>query len=393
MLIKEFDAAINQICSEKGISKEAVIETIETALAAAFRKDYGKPDQNIKAKFNPKNHTFDLYDVKEIVEKEEDIKDPRKEITLKDAKKKKKSAKVGDTIKTKIKTPKEYGRIAAQTAKQVIIQKIREAERDALLQAFEKRKGELVNGIIQRIEGNTVYVDLGQTTGFLPPSEQAPGEQYQINSRIKIYIKEVQESPKGPEIILSRIHPDIISTLFTLEVPEINAGTVEIKSVAREAGLRTKIAVKSNDEEVDPIGACVGQKGSRVQAVINEINGEKIDIVEWSKNQAKFVTNALAPAQVLDVKLDKKEKKAEVIVEPDQLSLAIGKEGQNVRLAARLTDWKIDVKAASQERPSEAKKKDKEKKEKTKEKIKKKKSPEKKEKKSEKKKTKKSPHL
>lgn len=353
MIIKEFNAAINQISSEKGISKKTVIATVEAALAAAFRKDYGKLDQNIKAKFNPKTQGFHIFDVKNVVETKEEIKDPRKEISLAEAKKIKKNIKVGQEMKTKIKPSGEYGRIAAQTAKQVIIQKLREAERDVLYKTFKEKEGELLNGIIQRIEGNTTFVDLGQATGFLPPLEQAPGERYQINKRLKVYIKEVRESSKGPEIVLSRIHPDIIKILFSLEVPEINAKTVEIKVMAREAGLRSKIAVQSHDPEVDPIGACVGQRGSRVQAVINEINGEKIDIIEWDKNPARFVTNALAPAKVVEVILDQKEKRAQVKVNPQELSLAIGKEGQNVRLAAKLTNWRIDIKPMEKEEREE----------------------------------------
>jgi len=344
-ITKEFEAAINQICDEKGISREVVFETVESALAAAYRKDYGKPDENPRAKYNKKTGNFDLFDVKEVVADDAEIKDTRKQISLAEAKKKKKKIKVGEEIITPLQTPGDYGRVAAQTAKQVIIQRIREAERDALFNAFKNRRGELANGVVQRIEGNTVFVDIGQATGFLPPSEQARNERYQANQRLKVYIMEVREGAKGPEIILSRTHPEIIKILFGLEVPEVNSGSVEIRVVAREAGFRTKIAVASLDPEVDPIGACVGQRGSRVQAVINEINGEKIDIIEWNKDPSRFIPNALGPAKVLKVKLNAKEKVATVFVAPDQLSLAIGKEGQNVRLAARLTEWKIDVKA------------------------------------------------
>jgi len=344
-ITKEFEAAINQICDEKGISRDVVFETVESALAAAYRKDYSKPDENPRAKYNQKTGNFDLFDVKEVVADDEEIKDARKQILLSEAKKKKKKIKIGEEIITPLPTPGDYGRVAAQTAKQVIIQRIREAERDALFNAFRDRKGELANGVVQRIEGNTIFVDIGQATGFLPVSEQTRNERYQPNQRLKVYIMEVREGAKGPEIILSRTHPEIIKILFGLEVPEVNSGSVEIRAVAREAGFRTKIAVASKDPEVDPIGACVGQRGSRVQAVINEINGEKIDIIEWNKDPLRFVSNALAPAKVLKVKLNAKEKVATVFVHPDQLSLAIGKEGQNVRLAARLTEWKIDVKA------------------------------------------------
>lgn len=352
---KEFDAAINQICDEKGISRDVVFGTVEAALAAAYRKDYGKPNENVRAKYNSKTGNFDLFDVKEVVADDAEIKDARKEIILSEAKQKKKKIKVGDEIVTPIEPPGDYGRVAAQTAKQVIIQRIREAEREALFRAFKGREGELVNGVIQRVEGNTIFVDLGQTTGFIPPSEQVRNERYQVNQRLKVYIIEVREGAKGPEIILSRTHPEIIKILFGLEVPEVNSGVVKIKIVAREAGLRSKIAVASSEREVDPIGACVGQRGSRVQAVINEINGEKIDIIEWSEDQAHFVTNALAPAKVSRVQLNEKERLARVFVVPDQLSLAIGKEGQNVRLAAKLTDWKIDVKAVEKESVEETK--------------------------------------
>lgn len=346
---KEFDAAINQICDEKGISRDVVFGTVEAALAAAYRKDYGKPNENARAKYNSKTGNFDLFDVKEVVADDAEIKDPRKEIILSEAKQKKKKIKVGDELITPIEPPGDYGRVAAQTAKQVIIQRIREAEREALFRAFKGREGELVNGVVQRVEGSTIFVDLGQTTGFVPPSEQVRNERYQVNQRLKVYITEVREGAKGPEIILSRTSPEIIKILFGLEVPEVNSGVVKIKIVAREAGLRSKIAVASSEREVDPIGACVGQRGSRVQAVINEINGEKIDIIEWSEDQARFVTNALAPAKVSRVQLNEKERLARVFVAPDQLSLAIGKEGQNVRLAAKLTDWKIDVKAVEKE--------------------------------------------
>ncbi|MFA4880726.1 MAG: transcription termination factor NusA [Candidatus Doudnabacteria bacterium] len=358
---KEFDAAINQICDEKGISRDVVFGTVEAALAAAYRKDYGKPNENTRAKYNPKTGNFDLFDVKEVVADDAEIKDPRKEIILSEAKQKKKKIKVGDELVTPIEPPGDYGRVAAQTAKQVIIQRIREAEREALFCAFKGREGELMNGVIQRVEGSTIFVDLGQTTGFVPPSEQVRNERYQVNQRLKVYITEVREGAKGPEIILSRTSPEIIKILFGLEVPEVNSGVVKIKIVAREAGLRSKVAVVSSDREVDPIGACVGQRGSRVQAVINEINGEKIDIIEWSEDPARFVTNALAPAKVSHVQLNERERLARVFVASDQLSLAIGKEGQNVRLAAKLTDWKIDVKAVEKESVEETKAKEPEK--------------------------------
>lgn len=365
----EFELAIKQICEEKGLKEKDVLGTIESALAAAFRKDYGKKGQLIEAKFNPKTGKTRVFDVKEIVEEEKDeetgepIERKEREVTVEEAKEMelKKNPKVGDIIKTEV-TPKDalsFGRIAAQTAKQVIIQKIREAERNTILGEFKDKVGEVLNGSVQRIEGQTIYVDLGQTTGILFPTEQIRDERYSIGQRLKAYLAEVKESPKGPEIVLSRSHPEMVKKLFELEVPEIAAGAVEIKSLAREAGARTKIAVVSNKEEIDPIGACVGQKGTRVQTIINELNGEKIDIIEWDENPVKFITNALSPAKIISVQLDEKEKYATVGVAEDQLSLAIGKRGQNVRLAVNLTGWRIDV---EKEKIEEDKKTDKTKK-------------------------------
>ncbi len=340
----EFELAIQQICEEKNLKESDVISTIEAALAAAFRKDYGKKGQLIETDFDPKTGKTLVYDVKEVVEEKEDLEKAERQVTVKEGKKLKKGAKIGDIIKTEI-TPKEisFGRIAAQTAKQVIIQKIREAERNTIFDAYKDKEGQVLNGIIQRVEGQTIFVDLGQAIGLLFPTEQIREEEYSIGQRLKVYLVEVKESAKGPEIILSRSHPDIVKRLFELEVPEIAAGAVEIKALAREAGARSKVAVVSNREEIDPIGACVGQRGTRVQTIINELNGEKIDIIAWDENQVKFITNALAPAKAISVRLDEKEKTAKVEVVEDQLSLAIGKHGQNVRLAVKLTGWKIDV--------------------------------------------------
>ncbi|MFH1508641.1 MAG: transcription termination factor NusA [bacterium] len=340
-MANEFESAINQICEEKNISKERVIETIEAALAAAFRKDYGKKGQNVRVKMDIKTGVSKVYEIMEVVE---EVEDEQRELTLKDAKKIKKTAKIGDEIKTDI-TPEtiDFGRIAAQTAKQVITQRIKEAERDAVFAEFEDKEGEVLTGTVQRIEGGNVFVDLGPAVGVMFPSEQIDGERYNIGQRIKVYLNKVSASQKGPEILLSRSHPKLVEKLFSMEVPEITAGTVELKSVAREAGSRSKIAVASTTPEIDPVGSCVGQRGTRVQTVISEINGEKIDIIEWDENPVKFISNALSPAKVTSVQLNEKEKHAKVEVPEDQLSLVIGKSGQNVRLAVRLTGWKIDI--------------------------------------------------
>lgn len=344
-MASKFSQAIDQIADEKGISKEKVVETIEAALAAAFRKDFGTADQNIKVEFDPETGKSNVFDVKTVVKEiTEEMEQNRREfLTVEEAKEVKKGAKEGDVIKTEITPDAAYGRIAAQTAKQVIIQRIREAEREILLKEFSDKEGQIVNGTVQRIEGRNVYVDLGRTNGILFPSEQIKNESYRIGQRIKVYVSEVKQTPKGPEIILSRAHPNVIRKLFELEVPEVYSGVVEIKAVAREAGSRSKIAVFTDQDGVDPIGSCVGQRGTRVQTIISELGGEKIDIILWNDDIVKFITNALAPAKVISVVTKEKEKEATVEVLEDQMSLAIGKAGQNVRLAAKLTGWKIDV--------------------------------------------------
>lgn len=337
-----FEQALNQIVEEKDIDKAEILKMIEVSLAAAFRKDYGKKDQNIVVEFNSENLGTKVFDVKKVVE---EVVDPVKEISVADAKKHKKSAKVGDEIKMDItpKTGAKFGRIAAQTAKQVIVQKIREAERGVLFTDFKSKERQLVSGVVQRLEGETILIDLGKATGVLFPSEQIKGEKYPVGSRIKVLILHVEPTVKGPKITLSRSHPDVVRRFFEIEVPEIFNGVVEIKSIAREAGSRTKIAVWSSQEGVDPIGACVGQRGSRVQTIMGELSGEKVDIISWSEDSVKFIANALSPAKILNVKLNEEAKEAKVGVLSDQLSLAIGKAGQNVRLAARLTGWKIDI--------------------------------------------------
>ena len=348
----QFEQALAQIAEEKGVSRDEIIQMIEASLAAAFRKDYGEKDQNPVVVFDSENMGAKIYDEKNVVtgktlesEDPEMQLDPVKEIDLADAQALDKKHKVGDVIRTEI-TPTDgvaFGRIAAQTAKQVIIQKLREAERNVQFSDFKAKERTLINGIVQRIEGDTVLVDLGKGVGVLFPSEQIRGEKYDIGQRIKVLILHVEPATRGPKITLSRSHPDIVRKLFEMEVPEIFNGAVEIKAVAREAGSRSKIAVSSTQDGIDPIGACVGQKGTRVQTVMAELGGEKIDIIEWSEDPVKFIANALSPAKIINVQLDMEEKEAKVGVLEDQLSLAIGKAGQNVRLAARLTAWKIDI--------------------------------------------------
>src|SRR3989338_4899207 len=353
----EFESALNQLVEEKDINKEELLKMIEASLAAAFRKDYGEKDQNIVVELNPETMGTKVYDVKQVVE---EVVDTVKEIGLKEAKKIKKTAKAGDEIRVDItpKTGATFGRIAAQTAKQVIVQKIREAERGVLFTDYKSKERQLISGMIQRIEGEAVLVDLGKATGVLFPSEQIKGEKYNIGSRIKVLILHVEPTAKGPKITLSRSHPDVVRRLFELEVPEIFNGIVEVKAIAREAGSRTKIAVWSLQDGVDPIGACVGQRGTRVQVVMAELSGEKIDIISWAEDQVKFIANSLSPAKIVNVTLNEATKEAKVGVLEEQLSLAIGKAGQNVRLAARLTGWKIDIaeeKIAGQESTEEVK--------------------------------------
>jgi N utilization substance protein A len=338
----QFEQALNQIAEEKDISKDEILKMIEVSLAAAFRKDYGKKDQNIVVEFLPETLGTKVFDVKKVVEV---VEDPVKEMVLDDAKSHNKKAKIGDEIKIDItpKTGAKFGRIAAQTAKQVIVQKIREAERGVMFSDYKAKERQLVSGMVQRVEGDTVLVDLGKATGVLFPSEQIRGEKYSIGSRVKVLILHVEPTAKGPKITLSRSHPDVVRRLFEIEVPEIANGIVEVKSIAREAGSRTKIAVWSSQDGVDAIGACVGQRGTRVQVVMGELSGEKIDIISWSEDSVKFIANALSPAKILNVTLNEDAKEAKVGVLSDQLSLAIGKAGQNVRLAARLTGWKIDI--------------------------------------------------
>ncbi|MEA3249584.1 MAG: transcription termination factor NusA [Patescibacteria group bacterium] len=449
--------AIRQVSEEKDIPEESVIETIEAALAAAYRKDFGEKDQNVKVTFEPESGDFDVFDVKTVVEdmeiieeiedgengeevvvtkvvkkevkveegdevkKEEEMKkevkeeeeddeafgfgmkepageqeagsgkqegvveevveeestvegeeaedgespsaevagdeeedegpkfNPKTDIMITDAQELKKGAEIGEEIKTQLEVPAAFGRMAAQTAKQVIIQKIREAERTKLFNEFRDREKELVNATVQRREGRLVLIDLGRVTAIMPPDEQVPSERYTPGDRVKVYVISVELTTRGPEIVVSRSHPEIIRKLFGLEIPEIAAGTVTIHAVAREAGARSKVAVSSNQENVDPIGSCIGQRGTRIQTVIAELGGEKVDVIQFDEDPAMFITNALSPAKVIEIELDEENQVADVLVDEDQLSLAIGRGGQNVRLASRLTGWKINIRKIGDE--------------------------------------------
>lgn len=339
----EFLQALEQIGKEKGISKELLIDAIDVALVSAFKKNFGT-SQNVKVEINRETGEVDVYALKTIVE---EVENDFMHISLQEAKSINKNYEIGDVVEMKV-TPKNFGRIAAQTAKQVVVQRIREAERGIIFDEYINRENEIVTGLVQRKEKNSVFIDLGKTEAILGPGEQTPNEVYNNGDRIKTYIVEVKKTTKGPQIVLSRTHPGLVKRLFELEVPEIQSGVVEIKSIAREAGSRTKIAVLSHNENIDPVGACVGQRGQRVQVIVDELRGEKIDIIQWSSDPELFVGSALSPAKVISVTVDKETNAARVVVGDSQLSLAIGKEGQNARLAAKLTGWKIDIKSQSQ---------------------------------------------
>lgn len=392
--------AIDQICEEKHIPRESVLSTIEAALAVAYRKDFAdKKNQNIQATFNPEDASARIFDVKEVVEdelfaeyekqreeaerlkaemeanpeaakaaeeaqkqaaagegaanipdapptEEEEKKrrfDPKSMIPLAEVLKTKPDAKIGDIIKTELFPPEEYGRMAAQTAKQVIIQRLREAERETVFGEFKERVGEILTGTVQRVEGRVVLVDMGHATAVMPPSEQIERERYMPGQRVKVYVVSVNQTTRGPEILVSRTHSDMVRKLFTQEVPEVASGAITLKGVAREAGSRTKVAVYTTEPNIDPVGSCVGQRGTRVQTVIAELGGEKIDIIQYEEDPVRFIISALSPAKVLSVQLKEEEHRAIAEVREDQLSFAIGRGGQNVRLAARLTGWKIDI--------------------------------------------------
>ena len=340
---QEFIHALEEIEKDKGISKDVIFDALESALVSSYKKNF-KTASNVLVEIDRVTGNISVYSVKDIVEK---VEDPNLEISLTEAKKINPKYELGDVYNEKL-APKNFGRIAAQTAKQVVIQRIKDAERDIIFDDFQDRENEIITGQVQRISRGNVFVDLGRIEAILPVTEQINGEVYKQGERYKMLLLEVKKLPKGPQIVLSRSHPNLIKRLFELEVPEINSGIVEIFSIAREAGSRTKIAVYSKDEAVDPLGACVGYKGARVKAIVDELHEEKIDIVIWEKEIGKFIRNALSPSKVVKVFINDEEKSALVVVPDYQLSLAIGKEGQNARLAARLTNWKIDIKSEEQ---------------------------------------------
>jgi len=377
--LKNIKRAIDQIAEEKGIDAAQVLEVIESSIATAYRKEYAQKGEVVRCKFDLKTGELKFWKIKTVVDEttvriieegeeepvqenfirqpaEEDGEEklprynPDRHIFLDEAKKEKKSVKVGDELEFPLEVHEDFGRIAAQAAKQVILQRFREAERSSILKEFHGKEGEIISGIVQRFDRGNVYIDLGRATGIMFSNETIPGEHYRSGERLKFFVVAVQEETKTPGIILSRSHPRFVSKLFSLEVPEIADGAVEIKAIAREPGNRTKVAFSSNAEGVDPVGSAVGQRGTRVMAVSNELGQEKIDIVEWSEDPAKFIANALSPAKVTNVEILPR-REARVYVPDDQLSLAIGRGGQNVRLAARLTSWKIDVR--SQAKPEE----------------------------------------
>ena len=337
--------ALTILEKEKGISRDVLVEAIEAALVSAYKRNFNQA-QNVRVDFNLQNGSMRVFARKEIVD---EVFDSRLEISLEEAKSINPNYEVEDVLELEV-TPKNFGRIAAQTAKQVVTQRVREAERGIVYNEFIDREEDIMTGIVQRRDSKYIYVALGKTEALLPANEQMPNESYQPHERYKVFLTKVEKTSKGPQIFVSRTHPGLLKRLFELEVPEIFDGTVEIKSVAREAGDRSKISVHSDNPEVDPVGACVGPKGQRVQAIVNELKGEKIDIVKWSEDPVVFVANALSPSKVLEVIVNEEEKATTVIVPDYQLSLAIGKRGQNARLAAKLTGWKIDIKSETDAR-------------------------------------------
>ena len=402
--MSEIKSAIQQICEEKGLSYESVMETIETALAAAYRKDYGNKLQNIEVEFDVETGLVKAFDVKTIVEDlpeeemermresqaqeaaleeaeaaggnmqqvragarspeqaegasknssdatdddelpEDDVPkfNPKTDVMISDAKVLKMNAEIGDIIRTELPVATDFGRMAAMTAKQVITQKLRESEREIIFNEYKEQEGEILIGTVQRREGRVVLIDIGRSVGILLPEDQAQNEHYQSGDRIKVFVREVSLSARGPQILLSRTSPELVRSLFLVEIPEIADGLVEIKGIAREAGHRTKIAVTTSDESIDPIGACIGQRGVRIQTIIQELGGEKIDVIEWEDDAQDYLLNALAPAKIEEILLNEEEHEATAIVKNDQLSLAIGKGGQNVRLASRLTGWRLRI--------------------------------------------------
>jgi transcription termination/antitermination protein NusA len=337
--------ALTVLEKEKGIARDVIIEAIEAALVSAYKRNFNQA-QNVRVDLNLETGTMRVFARKEVVE---EVFDSRLEISVEDAGEINPSYEVGDVVELEV-TPKDFGRIAAQTAKQVVTQRVREAERGIIYSEFVDREEDIMTGIVQRQDNRFIYVALGKIEALLPVSEQMANETYKPHDRIKVFITKVEKTTKGPQIFVSRTHPGLLKRLFEIEVPEIFDGTVEIKSVAREAGDRSKISVHAENSEIDPVGACVGTKGARVQAIVNELKGEKIDIVQWSEDPVTFVANALSPSKVLDVQVNEEDKATRVVVPDYQLSLAIGKRGQNARLAAKLTNWKIDIKSETDAR-------------------------------------------
>ena len=341
---QELVIAMQELEKEKGIKKEYLLESIETALVTAYKRNFNSAE-NVKITMDGETGEIHVYAEKDVVEQ---VEDEKTQINLQDARKVNPKLEIGDKAQIEI-IPKNFGRIAAQTAKQVIVQKIREASRNIVFEEYNERKGEIVSGIVQKVDNNIVVLDLGKLEGIMPLKEQVPTEQYRVNDKIRACILDVQKGLKGaPQVIVSRASAEFVRKLFELEIPEIYEGVIEIKSIARDAGSRSKLAIYSPNENIDPVGSCVGQKGIRIQNIINELHGEKIDVIEWNEDPSIFIATALLPARVMAVDINEEEKSAQVIVEDDQLSIAIGKAGQNARLAAKLTGWKIDIKSESQ---------------------------------------------
>ena len=339
----EFFSALDVMAKERRINKEVLFSAIESALISAYKKNFGKT-ANVRAMIDPEKGKVEVYSIKTVVE---NVQDPLCEMTLSEARAIRPQYELGDLVEVPV-TPKNFGRIAAQTGKQVVVQNLREAERGVIYDEYSQKENEILTAIVQRVENKQVFVELGRVEGLLEPAQQMPTEELNVNDRIKVYVLEVSRLGRGPQVFVSRTHPGLVKRLFEIEVPEIVTGVVQIKSIAREAGFRTKMAVYSNDPMVDAVGSCVGTRGMRVENVVNELKTEKIDIVKWSSDPAEYIANALNPARVISVFVSETEKSARVIVPDNQLSLAIGKEGQNARLAAKLTGWKIDIKSQSQ---------------------------------------------
>ena len=352
MAISAFSAALNQLADERGLPRDIIVEAMESAVGAAYRKDYGEPEQEISSKFDEESGSFKVFQVFDVVE---EVENTHAQVTVDDAQEMKKGAKLEDKIEIELEPHTDFGRIAAQTAKQVISQRLREAEKEILYIEYKEKQGQLINGYVQQVEGPNVIMNIGRLNGLMIASDQIPGQHYFPGQRLKILVYTVEETPRGPRVLVTRSSTEFIKKLFELEVPEIASESVEIKDIAREAGTRTKMAVISNQPGLDPVGSCVGQRGSRVQAVLSELGDEKIDIIPWKEDTAAYLIEALKPAEVEKVKLLKKYKRISLTVADDQLSLAIGKNGQNVRLASKLLGWEVDIiKKEGQEAPKKA---------------------------------------